>query len=165
MVHAGCVFVASIHPSRTWTSGSFESLPLRWNTCVHRPDLGLYFHPKQLFGEWSQNPCLLQGKNPLYWKKLYPEEDWTNDTASNRTASPTHYQRAIPAPTLDLMASQNIQGLASLWRRKATYLHCLSSLCRDDGSLPDVKCIQDANLIFMTVNDGSSVRHRMLAFS
>ena len=26
MVRAGCVFVAGIHPSRTWTSGSFESV-------------------------------------------------------------------------------------------------------------------------------------------
>ena len=40
MVCAGCVFVAGIHPSRTWTSGSLESV--RWNACVHRLDLGLY---------------------------------------------------------------------------------------------------------------------------
>ena len=33
-MHAGCVFVAGIHPSRTWMSGSFESM--RWNECVHR---------------------------------------------------------------------------------------------------------------------------------
>ena len=47
------VFVASIHPSRTWMLGSFESL--RWNTCVHRLDLGLHSHPKEGFKEWSQN--------------------------------------------------------------------------------------------------------------
>ena len=41
-VHAGCVFVAGIHPSRTWVSGSFESV--RWNACVYRPDLSLYSH-------------------------------------------------------------------------------------------------------------------------
>ena len=39
MVHAGCVFVAGIHPSRTQMSESFESV--RWNVCVHRLDLGL----------------------------------------------------------------------------------------------------------------------------
>ena len=44
MVHARCVFVTSIHPSRTWTSGSFESV--RWNACVHRLDLSLSSHPK-----------------------------------------------------------------------------------------------------------------------
>ena len=37
MVHAECVFVAGIHPSRTWMSGSFESVP--WNACVHWLDL------------------------------------------------------------------------------------------------------------------------------
>ena len=98
MVHAGCVFVAGIHLSRTWTSGWFESV--RWYACVHRLDLSLYSHPKEVFREWSQNPCYLQGKNPLYWKKLSPE-DGTHDPASSRTASPTHYQRAIPAPLAD----------------------------------------------------------------
>ena len=48
MVHAGRVFVAGIHLSRTWMSGSFESM--RWNACVHRLDLGLYSHPKELWG-------------------------------------------------------------------------------------------------------------------
>ena len=46
MVHDGCVFVASIHPSRTWMSGSFESV--RWNACMHRVDLGLYSQPKEI---------------------------------------------------------------------------------------------------------------------
>ena len=55
MVPVGCVFVASIHPSRIWMSGSFESV--WWNACVHRLDLGLYSHPKELLGEWSLNPC------------------------------------------------------------------------------------------------------------
>ena len=43
MVQAGCVFVAGIRLSRTWRSGSFESM--RWNAWVHRLDLGLYSHP------------------------------------------------------------------------------------------------------------------------
>ena len=51
----GVFFVAGIHPSRTWTSGSFESV--RWNACVHRLDLGLYSHPKEFLGDWSLNPC------------------------------------------------------------------------------------------------------------
>ena len=54
-LHGWCmlgVFVASIHQSRTWISGSFESL--WWNACVHRLDLGLNYHPKELL---SQNPC------------------------------------------------------------------------------------------------------------
>ena len=52
MVHAGCVFVASIHPSRAWMTGSFESV--RWDECAHRLDLGLYSHLRVLGGMESQ---------------------------------------------------------------------------------------------------------------
>ena len=93
MVRAGCVFVAGIHLSRTWTSGSFESV--RWNACMHRLDLGLYSHPKEFLGEWSLNPCLLHGKNPLYRKcpqrRIEPTTLWT--------ASPSTTSWAIPAPS------------------------------------------------------------------
>ena len=64
MVRAGCVFVAGIHPSRTWTSGSFESV--RWNACVHRLDLGLYSHPKEFFWGMEFEPMLTpREKSPL----------------------------------------------------------------------------------------------------
>ena len=36
-------------------------------------------------------------KIPSTEKKFSPKEDRTSDAASSRTASPTHYQRAIPA--------------------------------------------------------------------
>ena len=29
---------------------------MRWNACVHRLELGLFFHPK-VSGKWNQNPC------------------------------------------------------------------------------------------------------------
>ena len=50
MVHAGCVFVALIHPSRTWISRSSESV--WWNACVHRPDLSIYSNPTEFLGNW-----------------------------------------------------------------------------------------------------------------
>ena len=51
--------------SRTWMSGSFESM--WWNACVHRLDFDLYSHLiRKSFWEWSQNPWYLQGKNPIY---------------------------------------------------------------------------------------------------
>ena len=62
MVRAGCVFVAGIHPSRTWTSGSFESV--RWNACVHRLDLGLYSHPKEFGGNGVWTHVNSKGKIP-----------------------------------------------------------------------------------------------------
>ena len=62
MVRAGCVFVAGIHPSRTWTSGSFESV--RWNACVHRLGLGLYSHPKEFWGKGVWTHVNSKGKIP-----------------------------------------------------------------------------------------------------
>ena len=84
-------------------SGSFESV--RWNACVHRLDLGLYSHPKELFlfvgffgvflggggGVESKTMLTPWGKPPL------PEaqEGRTRDAASRRTASPTHYRNSF----------------------------------------------------------------------
>ena len=89
MVHAGCAFVAGIHPCRTSMSGSFESV--RWNACVHRLDFGLYSHPR-VFRAWSQNPCWLQGENPIY-RRLRGESNprlWT--------ASPAHHRLSCSGP-------------------------------------------------------------------
>ena len=44
---------------------------------------------KRVLGEWSQKAWELQRKNPLNWR---PEEVWTCDAASGKTASPTHYR-------------------------------------------------------------------------
>ena len=46
VVDTGCTFVAIIQPSGTLMSECFESV--RWNACVHRLDLSLYSHPKEL---------------------------------------------------------------------------------------------------------------------
>ena len=63
MVHAGCVFVAGIHSSRAWLSGSFQSV---WsNACVHRLDLGLYSHPKEFYGMESEPMLTPKEKSPL----------------------------------------------------------------------------------------------------
>ena len=96
MVHAECVFVAGIHLSRTM-SGSFESEG--WNACVHQPDLHLSSHPKEFWGNGVRIHVNFEGKIPSTRKKFSSEEDRIHDTASSRTASPTHYQWAFPAPT------------------------------------------------------------------
>ena len=79
MVQAGCVFVADIHPSRTWTSGSFESV--RWNACVHRLDLGLYSHPKEFLGNGVWTHVNSKGKIPSTGKfpqrRIEPASLWT----------------------------------------------------------------------------------------
>ena len=90
----GVFFVAGIHPSRTWTSGSFGSV--RWNACVHRLDLGEF------------EPMLTpREKSPL--PENFPE-DWTRNAVDSE---PKHYQRAIPAPLVHLL----IGSLVSLDQR------------------------------------------------
>ena len=86
MVRAGCVFVAGIHPSRTWTSGSFESV--RWNACVHRLDHGLYSHPKKFWGNGVWTHVNSKGKIP------------STGNCPQRSIEPaTLWQRAQALPT------------------------------------------------------------------
>ena len=73
-------------------SGCFESV--RLNACVHRLDLSLYWHPKELWGNGVRNP---REKSPVP-EEFSPDENRSHNAASSRTASPTHYQWAIPAP-------------------------------------------------------------------
>ena len=51
---------------------------------------------ERVFREWSQNPMLTPRENSHLPEKFSPEEDGTHNAASNRTASPTCYQQAIP---------------------------------------------------------------------
>ena len=96
MVRAGCVFVAGIHPSRTWTSGSFESM--RWNACMHRLDLGLYSHPKEFFWGMEFEPMLTpREKSPL-------PENVPRGVSNPRHfgSEPKHYQLSYSGPGLNL---------------------------------------------------------------
>ena len=116
---------------------------VRWNACVHRLDLGLYFHPKEFWGNgvrthvnfkgkipstrmilhrggWNPWRCIKQDSQPNTLPFSYsgphqagqPAQHTTNQLfqpPSSRTASPTHYHPAgqpaqhttnwaIPAP-------------------------------------------------------------------
>ena len=85
------VFVAEIHPSRTWVSGSFESV--RWNACVHRLNLGLYSHPKELGrGGWSLKPYWLQGKYPLNRRLRRGSAPQRGVTGSSRNYNRHHFR-------------------------------------------------------------------------
>ena len=63
MVHAGCDFVASIHQSRAWMLGSFWIRAMEYICAQSRPQFIL--SSERILGEWSLNPCYLQGKNHL----------------------------------------------------------------------------------------------------
>ena len=86
------VFVARIHPSRTWMSGSFE--PMQWNASVHRLDLGLYSHPKEFWGNGVRTHVNSKGKIP----STRGSEVRTCHAASCRTVSPTQYRLRYSSP-------------------------------------------------------------------
>ena len=88
-----CFFVAGIHPSRTWTSGSFESV--WWNACLHRLDLGLYSHRKEFWGMEFESMLTPREKSPL--PKMSPEEDRTRDAVDSE---PKHYQLSYSGPQI-----------------------------------------------------------------
>ena len=47
---------------------------MRWNTCVHRLDLGLYSHPKEFWGNGVRTHANSKGKIPSTGKKILPAE-------------------------------------------------------------------------------------------
>ena len=55
---------------------------------MHRLDLRLYSHPKKFLENGVRTHVISKGKIPSAGNS---EEDETHDTASRRTASPTHY--------------------------------------------------------------------------
>ena len=73
---------------------------------MHRLDLSLYSHMNEFRGSGVRTHVNSKGNIPFTKKtkqkktkqKISPEEDQTNDAAPSRTASPTHYQKTIPAP-------------------------------------------------------------------
>ena len=119
MVHAGCVFVAGIHPSRTWMSGSFESV--RWNTCVHRLDLGLYSHPKESLKNGVRIHVNSKEEKP---STRGSEEDRTRDAALHRTVSPTHYRLSYSGPLLHVLW---LVWLVAVHRRPLLFSWCVPS--------------------------------------
>ena len=90
MVHARCVFVAGIHPSRTYMSRSFWVHVMECMCAQTRPQFILW--SERVFGEWS-----LREKSPLP-EKFSSEEDQTRDAASSRTASPAHCKLNYSSP-------------------------------------------------------------------
>ena len=120
---------------------------------------------ERILGEWSQNLCQLQGRNPLYWENFSSEGDepmtlhqagqWAQYTTnklfrppSSRTVSPIHYQQAIPAPIKHnsepntLPTSYSGPHQAQQWAQYTT-----NKLFRPlAGSNPWISCIWDRRL-------------------
>ena len=96
MVHAGCVFVAGIHPSRTRMSGSFD--PVQRHASAQRLDFGLYSHSREFWGNGVRTHVNSKGKIP---STRGSEEGQTCNSASCRTVSPTNYWLSNSNPCND----------------------------------------------------------------
>ena len=132
MVHVGDIFAACIHLSRTWMSGSFESV--RWNASAQTRPRSIHSSENN-FGGMEPDPMLtLKEKSILPGKKSFSEEDRTHDAASRRTASPTHYQPSYSGPTrwtktsgtesatIFINLAEQIQSICNNTGRKTTIL-------------------------------------------
>ena len=60
--------------------------------------ISVYSLTRKSFGGMESEPMLTPRETFPRREKISPDEDRTHDAASSRTASPTHYQRTIPAP-------------------------------------------------------------------
>ena len=85
--------VTILSVARTWMAGSFESM--QWNACVHRLDISLYSHPKEIFWNGDRSHVNSKGKIP---PTRGPEEDQTWNATSRRTVSQTHYPTSYSGP-------------------------------------------------------------------
>ena len=119
MVHAGWVFVAGIHPSRTCMSGSFESM--QWNACVHRLDFSLYSHPKEFWGNGVRTYVNSKGKIHSTGSL---EKNQTGVAASCKTARPTHYLVSYSSPRCDLKITLTASSQAMSGQLEITLMLC-----------------------------------------
>ena len=127
MLHTGCVFVAGIHPSRTWISGSFESL--RWNACVHRLDLGLYSHLKEFSGNGVRTHVNSKGKILCTGKIL---RGGSNPRCCITEQWAQHaYQQAVRDPELSFTFPTHEQAEGREQPYKLGVLACLMKIVSD----------------------------------
>ena len=126
MVHAECVFVAGIHPSWTWMSGSFDSSPYDgMHHCICALTwLWFILLSERVFREWSQNTYILTLKS----REKIPstgisDEGWTCSTALRRTEAHHTTDWAIPAPIL-LTAGSSLRAVLKLVQMVSVSVHC-----------------------------------------
>ena len=88
---------------------------------------------KRVLGGMESEPMLTPREKVPLPEKVSPEEDRTHDTASRRTASPTHYQWAIAAPYRGLNLHSSAGGRLVYTR--------YASPCNDGNELLQRDCL------------------------
>ena len=109
-------------------SGSFESV--RWNACVHRLDLGLYSHPKEILGNRVRAHVNSKEKIPSTEKILLrgglnPRRCVKQDREPN--SLPTSYSGPFPSSPMVPLTVQN-----------PFHLHCCKRYGAADTKHPGV---------------------------
>ena len=112
MVHAGCVFGAVNHPSRTWTSGSFECVP--WNACVHRLDLGLYSHPKESLGSGIRIHIKSKGKI-LSTGKILTRGESNSRRCIKQDSKPNTLPTSYSGPCMCIPGPKNTTSMTNIF--------------------------------------------------
>ena len=107
MLHAGCVFVASIHLSRTWMSGSFESVSLCDGMHVHRLELDLYSDPKEILGNRVSTHVNCKVKLPSTWKIL-PGGGWNPWSCIKQDSKPNTLPTSYLGPAKVIQTGSHV---------------------------------------------------------
>ena len=84
------------------------------------------------FGGMESEPMLTPREKFPLPEKFSSEEDRTRDAASNRTASPTHCQRAIPAPSYFNSTATTSVLQTPVWTKSVAVGNC-AWWTRDSG--------------------------------
>ena len=102
----------------------------------------IYSHPS--FGGMESEPMLSPREKSPVPEKFSPE-DGTHDAASSRTASPTHYQRRIPAPFC-VVDSDPLAGVHTTYPVSAQRVHHFYfTLCPRCLHYPHLLCPVDVH--------------------
>ena len=138
MVHAGCVFIAGICPSRTCMSGSFEFI--RWNACMHRLDLGLYSNLKEFLGNGVRTHVNSKRKIPSTGKILLRGRCIKQDSKPNTL--PTSYSGPQPGDLMcyKLMMCKTCHSLITTLSNISLRVHLLRAYSIYTMNLYSVLC-------------------------
>ena len=125
-LHGWCMLGVFLLPAFTWLGHEHQDLMSLCDGMHVCTDLTpVYTFIRKSFWGMETEPMLTpREKSPLP-EKISPEEDRTHNAASSRTASPTHYQRTIPAPKpvsigpgppMDILLCHGYAALKQRWQ-------------------------------------------------
>ena len=160
-MHAGCVLVAGIPPSRTRMSASFESV--QWNPRVLRLDLGLYSYPKEFLRNGVRTHVNSKGKIPSTGKiplrggsnpRRCIKQDSEPDTLPTELFRPHGYRRlhrltnmCVSPRTPVLLCTSPLPPLLST-AVDGCCCHCLRSVVSVTVTVASLQCTRQRTCVY-----------------